>query len=88
MVSENKNQIINNVKLRKDMMVVVLNEKAFIFNFVFTLTCQRHTPHYYSSTDGSTLLLEPGESWMGQQVLEGFSGFRIVPVDVDHNTLY
>ena len=23
-----------NVKLRKDMMIVVLNEKAFIFNFV------------------------------------------------------
>lgn len=33
-ITFNKNQIINNVKLRKDMMVVVLNEKAFIFNFV------------------------------------------------------
>ena len=33
-ITFNKNQFINNVKLRKDMMVVVLSEKAFIFNFV------------------------------------------------------
>jgi hypothetical protein len=32
--SFNANQLIQNVKLRKDMMVVVLAEKAFIFNFV------------------------------------------------------
>ena len=28
------NQLIMSVKLRKDMMIVVLNEKTFIFNFV------------------------------------------------------
>ena len=33
-ITFNKNQLINNIKLRKDMMVVALNEKAFIFNFV------------------------------------------------------
>lgn len=33
-ITFNKNQLINNVKLRKDMMVVVLAEKAFIFNFL------------------------------------------------------
>lgn len=33
-ITFNANQLIMNVKLRKDMMIVVLNEKAFIFNFV------------------------------------------------------
>lgn len=33
-ITFNANQFIMNVKLRKDMMIVVLNEKAFIFNFV------------------------------------------------------
>lgn len=33
-ITFNQNQIIMNIKLRKDMMVVVLKEKAFIFNFV------------------------------------------------------
>jgi hypothetical protein len=33
-ITFNANQLIMNVKLRKDMMIVVLNEKTFIFNFV------------------------------------------------------
>lgn len=33
-ITFNANQLIINLKLRKDMMVVVLNEKAFIFNFI------------------------------------------------------
>lgn len=33
-ITFNASQLIMNVKLRKDMMIVVLNEKAFIFNFV------------------------------------------------------
>lgn len=33
-ITFNQNQYIMNIKLRKDMMVVVLKEKAFIFNFV------------------------------------------------------
>lgn len=33
-ITFNANQLIMNVKLRKDMMVVVLTEKTFIFNFV------------------------------------------------------
>jgi len=33
-ITFNANQLIMNVKLRKDMMIVILNEKAFIFNFV------------------------------------------------------
>jgi len=33
-ITFNANQLIMNVKLRKDMMVVVLAEKTFIFNFV------------------------------------------------------
>jgi len=33
-ITFNANQLIMNVKLIKDMMIVILNEKAFIFNFV------------------------------------------------------
>ena len=33
-ITFNANQLIMNVKLRKDMMIVVLQEKTFIFNFV------------------------------------------------------
>lgn len=33
-ITFNANQLIMNVKLRKDMMIVVLAEKTFIFNFV------------------------------------------------------
>lgn len=33
-ITFNANQLIMSVKLRKDMMIVVLNEKTFIFNFV------------------------------------------------------
>jgi hypothetical protein len=33
-ITFNANQLIMNIKLRKDMMIVVLNEKTFIFNFV------------------------------------------------------
>jgi len=32
-ITFNANQIIMNIKLRKDMMVVILHEKTFIFNF-------------------------------------------------------
>ena len=33
-ITFNANQLIMNVKLRKDMMIVMLDTKAFIFNFV------------------------------------------------------
>ena len=33
-ITFNANQLVMNVKLRKDMMIVVLHEKTFIFNFV------------------------------------------------------
>ena len=33
-ITFNASQLINNIKLRKDMLVVTLKEKAFIFNFV------------------------------------------------------
>jgi len=33
-ITFNANQLIMNIKLRKDMMIVVLKDKTFIFNFV------------------------------------------------------
>ena len=33
-ITFNANQLIVNLKLRKDMMVVILGERAFIFNFI------------------------------------------------------
>ena len=33
-ITFNANQLIMNIKLRKDMMIVILNDKTFIFNFV------------------------------------------------------
>ena len=33
-ITFNANQLIMNIKLRKDMMIVILQEKTFIFNFV------------------------------------------------------
>ena len=33
-ITFNANQLIKNIKLRKDMMIVILMEKTFIFNFV------------------------------------------------------
>ena len=33
-ITFNANQLIVNLKLRKDMMVVILEERAFIFNFI------------------------------------------------------